>query len=220
MTTTEPKIEVIAHGPYEVTGDAPLRRRRTLRSERGEPLTWQTGPEENHDAPYYLCRCGNSRDKPFCDGSHAFELFDGTETASVDTFEDRAETHEGTGITIRKDGELCQQAHFCHYADTNWFELIAETDDTSRRSLLVAMIERCPSGALAYEIEGQRIEPPLRAEIAAVDDGPLFVSGRISVERSDNECLETRDRVVLCRCGGSGNKPLCDGSHIENGFRS
>ena len=81
MTTPEPKIEVIAHGPYEVTGDAPLRRRRMLQSERGEPLAWQTGPEEHRDAPYYLCRCGNSRDKPFCDGSHAFELFDGTESA-------------------------------------------------------------------------------------------------------------------------------------------
>jgi CDGSH-type Zn-finger protein len=220
MTTPGPKIETIAHGPYEVTGNAPLRTRRVVRSERDEPIAWQTGPEVDHDSPYYLCRCGKSADKPFCDGSHAFELFDGAETASDNSFDERVETYVGIGITIRKDDELCQHAQFCKFAETNWFELIPETADTSRRSQLVAMIDRCPSGALAYEIEGERIEAPLRAEIAAVVDGPLFVSGEIPVERSDGRFLETRNRVVLCRCGGSANKPLCDGSHIENGFRS
>jgi CDGSH-type Zn-finger protein len=174
----------------------------------------------DHDSTYYLCRCGKSADKPFCDGSHAFELFDGAETASDNSFDERVETYVGVGITIRKDGELCQHAQFCKFAETNWFELIPETGDTSRRSQLVAMIERCPSGALAYEIEGERIEAPLRSEIAAVVDGPLFVSGEIPIERSDGKFLETRNRVVLCRCGGSDNKPLCDGSHIESGFKS
>ena len=68
--------------------------------------------------------------------------------------------------------------------------------------------------------DDERIEPSLAAEIAPVEDGPLFVSGGISIERADGEPIETRNRVVLCRCGGSQNKPLCDGSHIDNGFRS
>jgi CDGSH-type Zn-finger protein len=44
-------------------------------------------------------------------------------------------------------------------------------------------------------------------------DGPLWVSGGIPVARSDGQPFETRNRVTLCRCGLSGNKPLCDGTH-------
>ena len=80
------------------------------------------------------------------------------------------------------------------------------------------MIERCPSGALTYEVDGEIIEPSLPAEIAVIPDGPLWVSGGITVERADGTELETRNRVTLCRCGQSGAKPLCDGSHKEAGF--
>jgi CDGSH-type Zn-finger protein len=50
-------------------------------------------------------------------------------------------------------------------------------------------------------------------------DGPLFVTGGVRVTRSDGEPFESRNRVTLCRCGGSANKPLCDGSHKTIGFR-
>ena len=98
--------------------------------------------------------------------------------------------------------------------------MIKQTDDTQVRSQVMAMIERCPSGALSYSLEpgGENIEPDLPVEIALVPDGPLWVSGGIPVERSDGQPLETRNRVTLCRCGASKNKPLCDGSHKEIGF--
>lgn len=51
-----------------------------------------------------------------------------------------------------------------------------------------------------------------------VDDGPLYVTGRIPVELADGEPFETRNRMTLCRCGASKSKPLCDGSHTESGF--
>ncbi len=54
--------------------------------------------------------------------------------------------------------------------------------------------------------------------IGVVDDGPLFVTGSIPVERSDGAPFEARNRVTLCRCGGSSIKPLCDGTHASIGF--
>jgi CDGSH-type Zn-finger protein len=40
------------------------------------------------------------------------------------------------------------------------------------------------------------------------------------VHRVDGQPFETRNHVTLCRCGGSKNKPLCDGTHKEIGFRT
>lgn len=84
----------------------------------------------------------------------------------------------------------------------------------------MAMIERCPSGALTYRLAEDQsdIEPDLKCEIGVVDDGPLFLTGGISVTRSDGLEYEVRNRVTLCRCGASKNKPLCDGSHHDVGF--
>jgi nucleotide-binding universal stress UspA family protein len=77
------------------------------------------------------------------------------------------------------------------------------------------MVDRCPSGALSYEIDDQENEPDLPIEIAVVDDGPLWLTGGIPIRRSDGERIETRNRLTLCRCGKSRNKPLCDGSHAQ-----
>ena len=84
------------------------------------------------------------------------------------------------------------------------------------------MVERCPSGALTYSVEGPAgtVEPRLAALVSVVPDGPLFVSGRVPVSRSDGTRLETRNRVTLCRCGESKDKPLCDGGHLAAGFTS
>jgi CDGSH-type Zn-finger protein len=67
---SERRIEAQRNGPYLVTGDVPLRGKRAIVSEHGEPLTWQTtGPVEAPET-YVLCRCGRSANKPFCDGTH------------------------------------------------------------------------------------------------------------------------------------------------------
>jgi len=49
-------------------------------------------------------------------------------------------------------------------------------------------------------------------------DGPLLCKGDIEVYTADGELLEKGADLVLCRCGHSGNKPFCDGSHRESGF--
>ena len=100
--------------------------------------------------------------------------------------------------------------------------MIGQTGDTQVRAQVMAMIERCPSGALAYTLapDGEILEPDLPKEIAVIPDGPLWISGSIPVERADGLTLEARNRVTLCRCGVSKNKPLCDGTYNEIGFRA
>jgi CDGSH-type Zn-finger protein len=49
-------------------------------------------------------------------------------------------------------------------------------------------------------------------------NGPLLCTGDIEVFGSDGQVLARAADLVLCRCGHSGNKPFCDGSHREAGF--
>ena len=220
MERPVPHIEVQAHGPYEVTGDIPIRPRRVVRTQAGEAVTWTFDDELEHPATYYLCRCGQSRNKPFCDGSHAFELFEGTETAPTSTYDERAERHEGPEVVVSVDPQMCHHSRFCKYELTNYFETIPQAGDIEKLSMLVGMVERCPSGALSIEVNGSVVEPLLHQQISPVENGPLLVSGAIEVSRADDEPMEVRHRVALCRCGDSANKPLCDGSHLSNGFEA
>ena len=60
--------------------------------------------------------------------------------------------------------------------------------------------------------------------IGLVDDapegvaGPIWVRGGIPITGADGTTYEVRNRVTLCRCGASQNKPFCDGSHVSIRF--
>jgi hypothetical protein len=99
--------------------------------------------------------------------------------------------------------------------------MVRHSESTDVLSQMIAMIERCPSGALTYHFDGSERdnEPDLPTRVAVIPDGPLLVTGGVTVVGSNGEAIETRQRVTLCRCGGSQNKPLCDGTHKELGFR-
>jgi CDGSH-type Zn-finger protein len=57
------------------------------------------------------------------------------------------------------------------------------------------------------------------AEFRVLKNGPLQVSGNFILKSSDGKEMETRDVIFLCRCGASGNKPFCDGSHRRVGLK-
>ena len=169
---------------------------------------------------YRLCRCGQSSTKPFCDGTHTLVEFDGYETADTGSTADRAVHYEGDKIVVQNDRSLCTHAGFCGNRITNIWKMIKDATDTQVRAQIMAMVERCPSGALSFALEpdGEIVEPDLPIEIAVIPDGPLWVSGGVPVERRDGQPLETRNRTTLCRCGASKIKPLCDGTRKEVGF--
>ena len=214
------KITVRPNGPYIVRGGIPLVRKTPVMSEHGEPLAWKKEDVISTGETYRLCRCGQSSTKPFCDGTHTMVGFDGDETADTSPIADRAVDHEGERIIVKDDRSLCMHAGFCGNRVTNIWKMVKETRDSQVRAELMAMVERCPSGALSYSLEagGDTVEPNLAEEVSVIPDGPLWVSGGVPVERRDGQPLEARNRVTLCRCGASSRKPLCDGTHKKVGF--
>lgn len=212
------KITVADAGPYIVSGEIPLTVKTPVMSEHGEPLTWKTDPPTGAKDRYALCRCGASANKPYCDGSHTSTEWDATDNAPAGTYEERAKSYGGEGIEMFDDRPICVHAGFCGNKVTNVWKMAAKTGDSRIRAEAMAMIERCPSGALSYSVDGEVIEPDLPVEVAVIPDGPLWASGRIQVSHADGTELEVRNRVTLCRCGHSASKPLCDGSHKEAGF--
>lgn len=213
-----PLIAVSANGPYLVSGGVSVRRRRPITSEHGEPLTWTTTEELVTKERFALCRCGQSSKKPFCDGTHARVGFVADDVAAG-FYAERSKELGGSEINVRDDRSICVHAGFCGSRITNVWKQVANTSDSAVRAQVIAMIERCPSGALTYQVDGQDVEPLLPAAIGVVDDGPLWVTGGVKVTGSDGIEFETRNRVTLCRCGNSANKPLCDGTRKQIEFR-
>jgi CDGSH-type Zn-finger protein len=220
MTEPAYKITVRAQGPYVVEGGVPLVQKTPMMSEYGEPLTWKTGDRLTNAERYSLCRCGRSNNKPFCDGTHRAAGFDGTETAAPTPVASRQTDYPGTQIVVHNDPSLCVHAGFCGNRVSNVWQMTQDSADTQVRAQIIAMIERCPSGALSYSMAGEAIEPDLPQTIAVTPDGPLWVSGGIPIERADGQPCEVRNRITLCRCGASHQKPYCDGTHKETDFRA
>ena len=77
------------------------------------------------------------------------------------------------------------------------------------------VIERCPTGALHYEIRtSDRSEKPSsKNRILLNADGPVYFFGDIEVQDHEGNRVLEDTRFALCRCGGSSNKPACDNSH-------
>jgi CDGSH-type Zn-finger protein/uncharacterized Fe-S cluster protein YjdI len=86
---------------------------------------------------------------------------------------------------------------------------------------IAATVMACPTGALHVErLDGGGQEPtPEATTVEERANGPLFVRGHLEIRLQDGSVRE-ETRVALCRCGQSGNKPFCDGTHREIGFRT
>jgi uncharacterized Fe-S cluster protein YjdI len=96
-----------------------------------------------------------------------------------------------------------------------WVKVDAATADE-----VEAAVALCPSGALrARRLSAPSRRREHRLELRASADGPLLVSGGVRIVDADGALLYEGEKAALCRCGGSANKPFCDGTHKTNGFR-
>ena len=212
------KIRITNNGPYEVSGEIPLENQKTLLDDQGFPFEWGDCSQIKASKNYTLCRCGKSKAKPFCDLAHLDMDFDGKETAPNNSYFDRAEKFEGPGLTLYDDDSICAGAGFCDRCTGTW-KLTENSDDEDKKKEAIRQSCHCPSGRLVAEDNGKIIEPVFDQSISVVEDidkenGPLWVKEGIEIESADGKKYETRNRVTLCRCGKSKNKPFCDASHI------
>ncbi len=218
-------IKVTADGPYLVEGGVKLAHQHIVTNEQGESIEWREGETVPTAEPYALCRCGRSASKPFCDGTHRTIHFDGTETASREPYEALAQRIVGPEMVLEDAESLCAFARFCDPNGRIW-NLVERTDQPRARRLVEHEAGHCPAGRLRAKerATGRALEPELEPSIGLVQDtareisGPLWVRGGIPVVAADGTAYEVRNRVTLCRCGASSNKPFCDGSHASIGF--
>jgi len=218
------KITVTRNGPYLVEGAVPMARQSIGADAQGDSREWQEGESFETQETFALCRCGQSASKPYCDGSHVRVGFDGTETASREAYDVQATEQVGPTVTLADAQPLCAYARFCDVAGQVWN--LVEQEGAEAAELTVREAGLCPSGRLVVRDQQSNadIEPEFTPSIGIVADpaeglaGPIWVRGGITVTSSDGEPYEVRNRVTLCRCGASANKPFCDASHASIGF--
>lgn len=132
------EVDVVANGPLYARGELDI-----LRPDKTTILV---------DTRIALCRCGGSKNKPFCDNSHIAILF----------------SAGGNG----NDGPLEQ--------------------------------------SLAT---GEKLK------VVPSENGPFLVNGPLEIRDPEGTTIYRGTDTALCRCGGSSNKPFCDGTHEKIGFR-
>jgi hypothetical protein len=96
-----------------------------------------------------------------------------------------------------------------------WIDVTAATAEQIEDA-----VEGCPSAALRIRrLRGPARPQPTEIEVRPSANGPLLVRGPIRVVLADG-ATEELPRAAFCRCGQSQNKPFCDGTHREIGFKA
>lgn len=201
------RIRATQDGPYVV--------------EECSELTASQGDAIPIDPYVHLCRCGKSRNKPFCDNTHVEYGFRSHKIGGRQP--DRVDRYEGKQITILDNRGVCSHRGHCTTNLPDVFRGGTEPwidPDAADPKEIARVIRMCPSGALSYEWQGERFSDwsdTQRLELSK--NGPIEVTGTVELHDEEGSSPQTGDHYTLCRCGGSKNKPFCDGTHWYNGFR-
>jgi CDGSH-type Zn-finger protein len=217
------KITVSKNGPYLVTGRVPIVVAEICNDNEGYCRTWKIVDRYPVQEQCALCRCGHSENRPFCDGIHAKTRFNGTETAGNEPYLSHPEIIRGPELELTDYHGLCVHARFCMRAGGIW-NLTEQSGIPEARDTAIEEASNCPSGRLVIRDlrSGELVEPVLEKSIVCIEypakgeHGPLWVRGGIPVVSANGKPYKVRNRVTLCRCGRSHNKPFCDGSHVQH----
>ena len=218
------KIQITKDGPYSVDGEIPVSDVISIGSDEDEGvLNYEVKKaHEKTDANKFFCRCGHSKNKPYCDGTHAKVHFDGTETDNRIPYDDEAVLVEGPVFDALDNQKLCAVARFCDRGDGFWYAF-EHAHRSGNEKYAEEVGCKCSSGrfTLVDKKTGKKLEPELEKEVYLVIDGPaecygpIYAKGGIQIIGADGFEYDVRNRVTLCRCGESRNKPFCDGTHLN-----
>lgn len=131
------------------------------------------------------------------------------------------EVAHGKGATVFFEGKRCVHSRHCVLDAPSVFKANTPGEwiypDTVPVEALVAVAHNCPSGAIRYERHdgGPAESAPLVNTLRIRENGPYAVHAPLTVAHQDDGF-----RATLCRCGQSGNKPFCDGSHVAAKFQA
>jgi uncharacterized Fe-S cluster protein YjdI/CDGSH-type Zn-finger protein len=134
-----------------------------------------------------------------------------------------ARVYAGRGIEVHWEPRLCIHTRNC-------VRNLGVVFDPERRpwidpdgadpDAVAAAVTTCPTGALHFVRTdgGPQEEVAEELTVTPMRKGPLLLRGRVRIRDADGRLIREDTRVALCRCGASGNKPFCDGSHNRIGF--
>ena len=196
-----PSITPSTDGPYIVKG------LQTLQNSKGEKLEAKL--------QMALCRCGGSVNKPFCDGTHKTNGFSSKKL--TDGSKDKRDNYVGSGITIHDNRGICAHAGRCTDGLPSVFRLKEEPwihANAAKAEAIIATASKCPSGALSYSTGGvEHRDHDREPSITVSKNGPYVVTGGPELVGEPRGEGASTEHFTLCRCGGSKNKPFCDGTH-------
>ncbi len=216
------KIKILPNGPFEVSGFGVLTKE-TIKPQNNYVLGSSKTGEFEVSGTFYLCRCGASSTKPFCDGTHKKIEFDGQETASMEPYIERATLQRGPKVNLLDDNR-CAFARFCHRQRGSVWELVDGSDDDENKKEAIEGASACPTGRLTAVLNGKLLENEYESEISIVQDpiknvsAGIFVRGDFVLESATGKLYEKQNRIALCRCGQSRKKPFCDAAHVPAEF--
>jgi CDGSH-type Zn-finger protein len=213
----KPKIMPVSNGPLYLINSQTPRIIENLKNSREEPIS--------KIVSVALCRCGGSKDKPFCDGTHRSLGFSSENKNVPQTGEDKRKNYVGKGITVHDNRRICSHSAECVRNLESVFRLGQRpwiNPNGASTESVIETVKKCPSGALSYstddiEYRDQEDRKPL---VIVEKNGPYRVQGGIELVGINNWGKgASKEHYTLCRCGASNNKPFCDGSHLQIRFK-
>ncbi|CAN5603123.1 CDGSH iron-sulfur domain-containing protein [soil metagenome] len=135
-----------------------------------------------------------------------------------------AREYRSDDINVTFDAGRCIHSKECIHGLPEVFDVEKRPwiqPDNSGPDTVAEVVMRCPTGALQFARKDGGDEEPVPEEntVTVAKDGPLYVRGDVEIQEHDGDAFLEDTRIALCRCGESRNKPFCDNSHKNSGFR-